>query len=565
MNDAFPATTNPRWLDMAAAPGRNALRVAAAFQAMETILAIVVWGSLAWIAQRAFTSGARPAWPVLSVLLTSGLLAAAALMAAARFQAEGRRRISTAVRGDLVDRLLPSGRRRAEPDAPTAALAIVELSDDVADYHAQTIPQRLSAPVSMVVVFATTAVVQWPAAVILALSTLAIPLNMRLAGLFAKEGSDERVAASARLGAVVLDSFRGMRTLESIGALTRRRDELAEATAELNATTMTIVRRAFLSGSVMDVVITFSIAVNATYVGLSLLGYVHTVGAPPMTLWRGLLVLLLCPTYFQPVRAMAAAHHVRERAASAVPTIATLLGEGEPEPVTPPPPPPRPPITVVLRKVSYTYPRSDQAVLHEVDVTIRPNSWTAIVGASGTGKTSLLSLIAGLREPTAGTARWVTPAGAEPPQLGQCAWIGQQTVLLPGSIGDNICIGRRDASRAEVDRAVAAAGLSDVIDALPQGLETPLGEGGVGISTGEARRIAIARAFLRGADLWVLDEPTAHLDAVAETRVVDALHNATEGRTVVVATHSVAVARSADSLLRVSDGTVHPVLDVNAP
>jgi ATP-binding cassette subfamily C protein CydD len=113
-----------------------------------------------------------------------------------------------------------------------------------------------------------------------------------------------------------------------------------------------------------------------------------------------------------------------------------------------------------------------------------------------------------------------------------------------------------------VEHAVAAAGLADVVALLPDGLATPLGEGGWGLSTGEARRVAIARAFLSDAELWVLDEPTAHLDPDAEARVIDALRDATQGRTVVVATHSAALARSADTVLTVTDGTVHAVREV---
>jgi ATP-binding cassette subfamily C protein CydD len=144
-----------------------------------------------------------------------------------------------------------------------------------------------------------------------------------------------------------------------------------------------------------------------------------------------------------------------------------------------------------------------------------------------------------------------------PPHLGGCAWIGQQTVLLPGSISDNIRIGRPTASQAEVEHAVAAAGLCDVVARLPDGLNTMLGERGAGVSAGEARRIAIARAFLRDAALWVLDELTAHLDPDAEAQVIDALQGATRGRTVIVATHSAALARSADTVLTLADGTIH--------
>src|SRR2546421_994521 len=226
------------WLEDAAGPGRTALRLAAMCQALETVCTVVQWAALAWVAQGVLSGRAQPSWLALGVLFAGGLLAAGAAWSAVRFQAAGRQRIAHAIRQRLVAGLLPSRRRRGEPDAATAALASVELTDDVADYHAGALPQHLSAPVSMAVVFLVTAAVQWPAPVILLLASLLVPLNMRLAGLFAKEGADERLAASTRLAAVVLDSFRGMRTLQSIGALARRRDQLADAADRLNATTI---------------------------------------------------------------------------------------------------------------------------------------------------------------------------------------------------------------------------------------------------------------------------------------------------------------------------------------
>jgi ATP-binding cassette, subfamily C, bacterial CydD len=394
------------WLNAAAAPGRTVLRLAATCQALETVFTNAQWAALAWVAQAVLARRAHPTWPELAILLASGLLAAAAAWGAARLQAAGRQRIAAAIRQHLVAGLLPSGpgqrRGEGEPDAATAALATVELADDVADYHAQTLPQRLSAPASMAVVFGVTAAVQWPAAAILLLASLLIPPNMRLAGLFAKEGADQRAAASTRLGAAVLDSFRGMRTLRSLGALARRREQLAGAAADLNATTMAVVRRAFLSGSVMDVVITFSIAANATYIGLSLLGYVRLGIAPHITLFSGLLALLLCPMYFQPPRAMAAAYHAKERAGSAVPTITGLLADAEatPERDERSAPPLAGPVAVVLDHLGFRFPNPSRPVLHGVDVTVHPGRWTAIAGPSGVGKTTLLSLIAGARQPT---------------------------------------------------------------------------------------------------------------------------------------------------------------------
>ena len=538
------------WLNAAARPGRSWLRLAAVCQLLVTVFTVVQWAALAWIAQHVL-GGMQPGWSQLVVLLTGGIGAAAGAWSAARFQAIGHQRISRTIRQHLVDRLLPSCNRHLEPDATTAALAIVELTDDVADFHAQVLPQRLSAPASMVVIFLVTLVLQWPAAVLLLLASLLIPPNMRLAGLFAKEGADERLQASTRLGAVVLDSFRGMRTLRSIGASARRREELALAATSLNATTMAIVRRAFLSSSIMDAVVTFSIAANATYIGLSLLGYIRIDAAPPVTLFSGLLALLLCPMYFQPLRAMGAAYHSQERALSAVPTLVAILVEPEtlPENRDLSAIPPEGPVEVVLENVSFR-------VLHDVNLKLRAGRWTTIVGPSGVGKTTLLALIAGVHQPTTGNVRWVTRIGAMSPHLGGCAWISQQTVLLPGSITDNIRIARPTASQTEVERAIVAAELGAVIARLPEGLDTALGEGGSGLSTGEARRIAIARAILSDGEPWILDEPTAHLDPDAEAQVIDALRHATSGRTIIAATHSAALARSADAVLSLADGTI---------
>jgi ATP-binding cassette, subfamily C, bacterial CydD len=556
------------WLRAAAAPGRGLLRLAAGCQVLETAFTMVQWAGLAWTAQDVLGRRALPAWPALALLAGGGLAGAAAAWASARLSAAGGRTISSAIRERLVAGLLPAGTRRpgGDPDPATAALATMELTDDVARYHAQTLPLRASAPVSMAVIVAVTAAVNWPAAVVLAVGSLIVPLNMRLAGLFAAEGAQEQVAATTRLTAVVLDSFRGMRTLAGIGALGRRRDDLAAAAADLNAATMAVVRRAFISGAVMDVVITFAIAVDATYIGLSLLGFVHLHGTPHLTLFAGLLALLLCPMYFAPLRATAAAYHTREQATAAVPAITGLLADtmladtgSAPGPSEVAAPPVTGPVAVAVEDVSFAFGGRDGPVLDRVSLTALPGCWTAITGPSGAGKTTLLSLMAGMRQPGAGTVRWLTPAGPVPPHLGGCAWIGQRTVILPGSVADNVRLGRPDASDAAVENAAAAAGLADVVARLPYGLDTELGEDGWGLSAGEARRIAIARAFLRDAELWLLDEPTAHLGPDAEAQVTAALKTATAGRTVIVATHSAALARAADTVLAIADAAVRPV------
>ncbi|WP_405876325.1 ABC transporter ATP-binding protein/permease [Streptomyces sp. NBC_00005] len=552
------------WLTASAAPGRHWFLLSGTLQTLETLFTITRWGALAWTAQAVMDdrAGAHETWG-LAAFAVASVLAVGAGCSAGTLAERGARAVATGLRQQLTGALLPTAGRISQTGPAEAAWAMVDLADDVADFHAQTVPLSYSAPLSMIAVLAVTAAVHWPAAIVLVLTTALLPLNMRLAGLFAQHGADRQAAATRYLNAVVLDSFRGIRTLRELGAVGRRGRTLTTAAERLNKATMSVLRRAFLSGMIMDVVITFSIAVNATYIGLSLLGYVQVPHAPHLTLFTGLLALLVCPMYFAPMRARASVFHVRERATVAAGAIQAIVQDTPAEVIRAPRPQPTEPVGVSLTAVRFRYGGADQDTL-SADAEFAPGTWTAITGASGSGKSTLLSLIAGLRQPSAGQVRWQTSSVGQAPALGGCAWVGQQTVLLDATVRDNIRLGRPDAAERQIQQAVVAAGLSVVIEGLPEGLNTRLGEGGWGVSTGEARRIAIARAFLRGARLWLLDEPTAHLDADSEREVVEALRRATDGCTVIVATHSFPLAAAADAVFAIDDGLLHDARLVNA-
>lgn len=551
------------WLTAYAAPGRYWFALSGGLQTLQTLFTIARCAALAWAAQAVLDrAGANETWGLVAFAVAS-VLAVGADWTAGTLAERGARAVATGLRRQLTGALLPAAGRVVETGPAEAAWAMVDLADDVADFHVRTAPLNRSAPLSMIAVLAVTAAVHWPAAIVLVLATALLPLNMRLAGLFAQQGADRQLAATRHLNAVVLDSFRGMRTLRELGAVDRRGRTLATAAERLNKATMSVLRRAFLSGMIMDVVITFSIAVNATYIGLSLLGYVQVPHVPRLDLFTGLLVLLVCPMYFAPMRARAAAFHQRERAVVAAVAVRDIVKDTPAEVNRAAGPQLTEPVGVSLTAVRFRYGGADHDTLH-ADAEFAPGTWTAITGASGSGKSTLLSLIAGLRRPSAGEVRWLTPSVRRMPALGGCAWVGQQTVLLDATVRDNIRLGRPAATEREMRRAVEAAGLSAVIEGLPEGLDTRLGEGGWGVSTGEARRIAIARAFLRGARLWLLDEPTAHLDAASEREVVEALRRATDGCTVVIATHSFPLAAAADTVFAIDDGVLRDARPVIA-
>jgi ATP-binding cassette subfamily C protein CydD len=213
-------------------------------------------------------------------------------------------------------------------------------------------------------------------------------------------------------------------------------------------------------------------------------------------------------------------------------------------------------MTVLVDSLHYRAPGSDDDLLDIPALSATAGMWTAVTGVSGAGKTTLLALIAGLRMPSSGVVSWQSESASGPPVVGGAAWIGQSTVIIEDTIAENVRLGRADASADEIAAAIRAAGLDPVVGRLADGMETVIGDNGWGLSTGEARRVAIARAFLSGARLWILDEPTAHLDPETEADVLDAVQLAARGSTVIVATHSPEVVRRAAQVWIVEDGSV---------
>jgi ATP-binding cassette subfamily C protein CydD len=202
----------------------------------------------------------------------------------------------------------------------------------------------------------------------------------------------------------------------------------------------------------------------------------------------------------------------------------------------------------------------ERPLLVAADLLVEPGDRLAILGASGIGKSTLLEAIAGLRPFGGEIAVGGNPVGViEAAELRSLlAVLGQRPRLFAGSIADNIRLGRRDADHAAVRRAAQLAHVTDFADQLPLGLATAIGEDGLGLSGGELHRIALARIYLRDPALILLDEPTAHLDAATEAAVLDDLLAFAEQRTLVVVTHSHAVASRMNHVFRIAGGHLLP-------
>ncbi|WIN00583.1 ABC transporter ATP-binding protein [Actinoplanes oblitus] len=206
-----------------------------------------------------------------------------------------------------------------------------------------------------------------------------------------------------------------------------------------------------------------------------------------------------------------------------------------------------------------TFRRDGREVLHGVSAVVQKGSRVAFVGPSGAGKSTILQLIARFHDPYSGSVKLggIDLKMLASEQLAQnVSMVFQDVYLFDGTISDNVRMGRPDATSEELSAAARSAHLTEVIDRLPQGWETRVGEGGAALSGGERQRVSIARALLKDAPVLLLDEPTAALDPASEVAVQSALDGLMVGRTVVMVAHRLRTVRHVDRIYFVEEGNI---------
>src|SRR5207253_265055 len=340
----------------------------------------------------------------------------------------------------------------------------------------------------------------WVVGALLLLRAPLPPVNLSIVGMDTTAVARRHAEELRHLSGYFLDRLRGLPTLRALGAGEAELARVEEASTSLESASMAVLRVAFVSAAVLEAIVTVAIAVVATYIGLTLLGYVHVPGLPTrMSLRTGLFLLMITPLYFQPVRALAGSYHERAEALAAAGAVVPLVASEEPTSsvgevsvsVDAAPP-------IELREVTLTFPERDEPALNRVSLQVEPGELIGITGASGAGKSTLLRLIAGDLDPSSGSvlvgdvpATSIRPSGM--------TWLGQRPYLFPGTLAANIGLGRAAATAGELASVAHAAGLGPVLERLPAGLSTLVGEGGWGVSGGEAHRVALARTMLKHA------------------------------------------------------------------
>ncbi|MBB4611466.1 thiol reductant ABC exporter subunit CydD [Sphingomonas yabuuchiae] len=426
---------------------------------------------------------------------------------------------------------------RRKPGAPIDSGLLASQAVDAVEaldgYVARFLPARRAAAIAPMLVLVATACASWVAAVLLAGTLLPFVAAMILAGGAAADESRRQFVALHRLSARFADRVRSLPVVLAFRAETRETEAIGAAALELAERTMRVLRVAFLSSAALEFFAALSVALVAVYCGFALLGLLPFAAPETLTLAQAFFVLALAPEFYAPMRRLAAAYHDKQAAETAADTLMPLT---EPEPV----PLVRVTAPLILRDVAIRYPGSDAPAVSHLSLRIDAGETVALLGPSGSGKTSVLHMLLGLAPLSAGTVE----AGGVPltSLAGHASWAGQHPLLIAGTIRDNLTLAHPRADQLAIQRAVAAAGLGPMLAARPGGLGATLDARGSGLSGGERRRIALARALLNPAPFLLLDEPTAHLDAAAEAALIATIARAAKGRTTLIATHSPALA-----------------------
>ena len=526
------------WLRREQQLGRRAARPVLLYGLAQTALAAGQAFCAAFVLAAALTgSGGRTValltgFAILALARTG--LSYASERAAFAAGAAARRRL----RSDALTRLLHAGpamlRERHSGDLASVVVDRVEALDGL---FARWVPALTLSVLGPAVILVPVLWADPFAALVLLGCGLLVPVGMAAAGIGAAAASRNQFIAMARLQARFLDRVRGIATIVLYGRSADEARALAAAAEELAQRTMRVLRVAFLSSVALDLAAALGLVVLAIRYGTALAA--GRLGQPGMALF----VLLLVPEFFAPLRSFAAAYQDKMHATGAAEALIALPPLPEPEPARTIRTVAAQGVTVAFDDVRLTWDASRGPALDGLSFRVTAGETLVLAGPSGSGKSTVIEILLGFVRPESGR---VTINGADitdlvPQALSRLtAWIGQRPVLFAGSIRDNIRFARPEATDEEVAAAARSARVDGFAAALPAGLDTMIGEGGYGLSGGQAQRVAIARAYLKNAPMLLLDEPTAHLDPATEAEVLDSLRRLALGRTVILASHSAA-------------------------
>ena len=463
--------------------------------------------------------------------------------------------VRTSVRQQLFSQFLTLGPAEIKQwQSGELAAITLEQVDALENYFSRYLPQQMIVGILPIIMIIVVMPVNWVVGLIFLVTGPLVPIFMALVGMGAASANRSQFLAMARMSGYFLDRLQGLATLKLFGQATQELANINKIADGFREKTMAVLRIAFLSSAILEFFSAVAVALVAVYVGLGLLGLIHFGPAEHISLSEALFVLLLAPEFFMPLRQLAINYHDRAAALGATDAILAILeqdadaldtncaDDSHPDKIS----------LIEFINVSKSY--GKRQVLTDINLHIAAGEKIALVGESGAGKTTLLNLLLGFESVTEGQVLLNGLTVNRECAAKAIAWVGQNAYIFHGSIKDNIALADPDASEQRIIHAAQAAGVTEFSAQLPEGLLTPIGEWGYGLSGGQVQRIALARAFLKNADIILLDEPTANLDAANKTLLLDVIDQLFIDKTLIIATHDPVVIDRMDRRIELQQG-----------
>ncbi|ERB63448.1 cysteine/glutathione ABC transporter permease/ATP-binding protein CydD [Vibrio coralliilyticus OCN008] len=462
------------------------------------------------------------------------------------------------IRQLILDKLRELGPAyiKGKPAGSWATL-LLEQVEDMHDFFARYLPQMSLSVLVPFVILIVVFPVNWAAGLIFLLTAPLVPMFMALVGMKAADANRKNFKALQRLSGHFYDRLQSMTTIRLFDRTKAETEVMRGASEVFRTRTMDVLKIAFLSSAVLEFFTSISIALTAVYFGFAFIGELNfgDYGAG-VALMAGLFILVLAPEFYQPLRDLGTFYHAKQQAVGAAESIVEFLEtdvstvrSGDKTLSA------NDAISIQAKDLEVFSPEGTK-LLGPVSFELSTAQTTALVGPSGAGKTSLINAILGFL-PYQGS---LTINDIERTELnlenwrGKISWVGQNPLLLHGSIRDNITLGKDNVSDDAIQTALQESFSAEFVE--QHGLDYAVSDRSGGLSVGQAQRLALARAMVQNGQFWLLDEPTASLDARSERLVMQGLAGQVEGKTTLMVTHQLSPLQSVEQILVMENGEI---------
>lgn len=426
--------------------------------------------------------------------------------------------------------------------------------DEIEGYFSKYLPQVIQSVGIVLIVWIVIFILNWTSGLIILVSAPFIPIFMMIIGVKTKDKSKEQLTQLAAFSGTFLDTLQGLPTVKLFGRSAEQRSKIDKGSTSFRDATMGVLKIAFTNSLALEFIAMLSIGLIALEIAIRMIIFQN------LHFFTGFFVLLLAPELFSQLKQLGSAFHSGRASMGAASRVEeTLEEETTPVPWGDTPLKEEKAPELRFEQAAFHY-EQGQFQLEPISLRILPYEQAAIIGKTGAGKSTLLYLLAGLLPAREGS---FLIDGIPQEKVKKADWfqkvsyLSQQPYIFTGTVRENILLGSLvEKSDQSIQEVAAQAGIWEWISALPNGLDTIIGEGGRGLSGGEKQRIAIARTLLKKPQILFFDEPTTGLDIQTEQILQTSLETLKKHATILTVAHRLHTIRNADKIFLLDQGKV---------